>query len=92
LARAQSVESLKRNKTLMYLNISGNEVGDVLFATLCRSLCENATLIGLQFWNNNLSINGFLALEQMLLVNTTLQFIEFIEDYNEFYDKVLFGY
>lgn len=80
-------KSLKRNKTLMYLNIAGNDVGDAVFATLCRSLCVNATLIGLRFWNNNLSINGFLALEQMLQVNTTLQFIEFIEDYNAFYDK-----
>jgi hypothetical protein len=79
---------MKRNKTLMYLNIAGNDVGDVLFATLCRALCVNATLIGLQFWNNFVSINGFVALEQMLQVNTTLQFVEFIEDYNEFYDKV----
>lgn len=71
----------------MYLNINGQQVGDEVFSTLCRSLCVNTTLIGLKFADNNLSTNGYIAFEQMLLQNKTLQFINFINDPQAFYEK-----
>jgi hypothetical protein len=74
----------------MYLNISGNSVGDDVFSVLCRALYVNTTLIGLQFSGNNLSLNGFISLDQVLQVNTTLQFIRFIDDFQAFYEKVVF--
>lgn len=83
------LELLKTNSTLVHLNISNQGCGDTAFSQLCRALYQNTKLQSLKFPGNNLSYNGFLAFEQSLLNNTTLKWIEFFDEKELPYEKVL---
>eukprot|EP01125_Pyxidicula_operculata_P018697 TRINITY_DN6666_c0_g1_i1.p1 TRINITY_DN6666_c0_g1~~TRINITY_DN6666_c0_g1_i1.p1 ORF type:complete len:1190 (+),score=323.85 TRINITY_DN6666_c0_g1_i1:85-3654(+) len=79
---------LKKNKSLTYLDISRNGLGNQVIATLCDDVLRtNTTLRYLNLDKNDLTLNGLLKLRHMLNYNTTIlnlkyNFIDFLRKEN----------
>jgi len=65
-------EILKKNNTLLSLNLDCNEIGDEEAKAIAEALEQNNTLTSVNLGDNNIGINGLKALAASLTHNTTL--------------------
>eukprot|EP01126_Amoeba_proteus_P023263 TRINITY_DN2339_c0_g2_i8.p1 TRINITY_DN2339_c0_g2~~TRINITY_DN2339_c0_g2_i8.p1 ORF type:complete len:905 (-),score=209.32 TRINITY_DN2339_c0_g2_i8:583-3297(-) len=70
-------EHLAKSSSLLELDISNNQMGDQTFCKLCVALRENKIMKWLSVDKNNITANGWLAMNNVLSVNKTLLQIEF---------------
>ena len=66
-------EMLQVNKTLKYLNISNNDIGDDGIAAITHSVEVNTTLVQLKIYDCSYGCKGLEAVNKMLKVNKTLK-------------------
>ena len=66
-------DMLLENKTLKYLNISNNDIGDDGITTITCSIEVNTTLIQLKIYDGGYGCKGLEAVNKMLMVNKTLK-------------------
>ena len=71
---------LQVNKTLKYLNIANNNIGDDATASIALSIQGNATLVQLNISNCKFHSEGAKKFAEMLRVNETLKLLDISEN------------
>ena len=71
------LDRLKRNDTLLELDISNNQLGNAIAVSIADVLRYNTTLVALNCDNNRITLNGWAAIAVAFRHNRTLQHFAF---------------
>lgn len=84
------IRSLSENQSLKYLDISGNNLGELGALIVASAFRLNEGVQVLKLDNNNIGYNGWISICSIFNNNKTLRYLEFPwKDFDKF-SKVIF--